>query len=211
MKIHRTQLPAVVSRGRSGTHWLCSLIYQWFYRDKLSGRRHESVLPFHTWNETNAESYLWADLLGGHINTPGSIMARELAPRKIIYLFRSARDSLPSMWRMRMAEANRTGKATMSFSDYLKTKPKAQPRNEFPNGMNVRDLTHWSQNQWLGDPNNLLIRYDAMLDNLDNVRDLIAEYIGIEPQTLYFRSSIRVGYVVPKGTETIDELWETVE
>lgn len=204
------ELPAVVSYPRSGTHWLSSLIYQWFYWADLKNYTHDSILPFRTWESDNAKSYPWANILGGHIHDPESTMAKLLHPRKIIYLFRSGREVLPSIWRLRMLEAAIKGWPTYTFPQFLRMRPPVtNDGNSPPEGLNVRDLCEWSQNKW-SDADVFVVLYRHMIEDLDGVRDWLSDFLGLKAAPLHYPAERRVGYVVPEGRYTNDKLWEMV-
>ncbi len=207
--IKATELPAVVSYWRSGTHWLCSLMHQWFYYGMLEHQIiQNSILPFRTWHSDNAKSYRWAKLFGGHIYDPASPMAKKLHPRKIIYLFRPSSEVLPSLWRLRMAEAQVEAWPTYTFPQYLRMRPPlTEDGNTFPAGLNTRDLCEWSQSEWI-DSDAFMVSYPKMIGDLDRVRDSLAQFLGKKPEKLKFPADRRVGHIVPQGQHTNDELWE---
>lgn len=210
--IESKDLPAVVSYWRSGAHWLCSLMYQWFYFGRL--KEHlmpDAILPFRTWDSDNAKSYRWASLLGGHIYDPESATAKGLGKRKIIYLFRSGRETLPSLWRLRSAEARIKGAGPwLTFPEFLRARPPIEEGNAFPEGLNMRDLCHWSQAKWM-EADVYVVWYRQMVENLEGVRNGLAGFLGKTSENLRFPADRRVGYVVPQGRFTNDELWGMVK
>ncbi len=212
-------IPAVVSFPRSGTHWLCSLIHQWFYcGEKMCGPMITVAdIPFLSWQSTG--ECPWLGLIGGHIYDPDSEMAKALRPRKIIYLYRHYHEVLPSLWRLRCARIAHD-KELPSFSEFLNKSPveyngeEAFLRNPIPKGVSILDLCKCSQSKWSTaqqrSPDVCMIFYRDLLEDLDGVRNWIALFLGMSPEPLRFPADRRVGYIVPQGQFTNDELWEMV-
>lgn len=204
------ELPAVVTFGRCGTHWLCSLIYQWFYWQRLEQVEMAGV-QFQTWNNDHAVECPWLQLFGGHIFDPASRAAMELSPRKIIYLHRRGRDVLPSGWHLLRAANLIDNLHTPTFAEYLvaKTPPERSGINASPGHMGVREALRQSQSKWL-DSGVFAVSYEDMVNDLNGVRDRIAALLGKKPEKLRHPASKHVGFVVPQGDKTNDELWDSV-
>lgn len=212
-------LPVVISFPRSGTHWLCSLTYQWFYWGQIKAGFYKSTpgVPFYVWGKTDIPCP-WAALEGRHIYDPSSSQAQEfIFGRKIIYLFRNPRGVLASFWRIHRQHIKIShGIDIPPFKDYLKLPAMKYAdaaeiaANPIPLGLTTRSLWDWSYERWVKCAP-FCVSYEDLVNKQEVVRDRLSEYLGMSPCDLRYPSSEPVGFCPDKeGVET-DSLWEMVK
>lgn len=175
--------PAVFSYPRSGTHWLCSLVWRWFYRDRPELSGNIDPVPGANWRGPAGDWVApWAGLLGGHYYDPA------FAPcyrRPAIYLRRDGRSVMVSVWRLAVAQAVALGDQPLSFCDYLALEshfpssfPATNPPPPIDGPFTTPLLWWWSTLLWSTEPNTLIVDYDDLVQNAAGVRRRVADFIG---------------------------------
>jgi len=178
----------VYSFGRSGTHWLMSLLKNRFYGSADIGQAITSdIFPFHGWDGNNF--CVWGELLGGHWQHP------DYAPtlKNSVYLIRDGKDVMVSWWKM----LKLSDQEDLTLAQAMSKPMRDDPQNPCPP---VRTATQWwwSTAQWkkVGIPivsyEDLMEHKDEELDRIASIFDLVDDPIG--------KSDIPVGYCpsVPK-------------
>ncbi len=217
-----SHLPAVVSWPRSGSHWLCSLIYQWFcWNTKGVEFTWKINVPF-TNLEGPGTTCPWAQIFAGHIYHPQSELARELnrSGRKVIYLCRDYRHVLASMWRWERAASKRP-EDVPPFKKYISDPPgglafrengvwSSNRNNPIAPGLSVRQALAWSVKQWIKAEYCCVVRYEDLVTDPDMVRDALTEWLGLGARKLSHPADTHVGHLVGVGEYTTKLLWRGI-
>ncbi len=186
--------PLVYSYPRSGTHWFCSLLKEWFWPDDDSLAERITRVPHASWRgseqsdeaiELGLIDVPWILLFGGHYYEPESII--EPGVGKPIYLWRDGRDVMVSVWKLDQTIAVGNGVPETPFSDYLRnhlhdprefveTNPAPPVDEPFPTPL----LWWWSTMSWRRRSDVLVVTYETLMKRRADVRRKVADYLGID-------------------------------
>lgn len=198
----------VYSHVRSGTHFLMSILFENFYKNKIEpikqtqfghwSNKHIAGNNFHNLSDKNND-ISWGKLFGRHNFSP-------ITDDNIIYIYRDGRDVLISMYEF---EKSLKKNFKLSFFEYLNSKLDWYEAPSQFKGPKYTPIEHWyfSTNKWINS-SVYKVRYeDLNLNTLDEIKRISDHFNLKMPDDIYLGNK-KVGFYPRKSERNREDYFD---